>query len=83
MLSKLKLNIKRIITDIEFSLCLLFYCILFKEDEFMMAMLWAQQIMKQETLEDAKVMYLKVPRLLKEKVTQILIDSGMEEVITE
>lgn len=49
----------------------------------MMAMLWAQQIMKQETIEEAKAMYEKVPRLLKEKVKQILIDSGMEEIVTE
>lgn len=47
----------------------------------MMAMLWTQQIMKQETLEEAKTMYERVPRLLKEKVTQLLIDSGMEEII--
>ena len=49
----------------------------------MMAMLWAQQIMKQETIEEAKTMYEKVPRLLKGKVKQILIDSGMEEIVTE
>ena len=49
----------------------------------MMAMLWAQQIMKQETLDEAKVMYTRVPRLLKEKVKQILIDSGMEEIVAE
>lgn len=49
----------------------------------MMAMLWAQQIMKQETMEEAKTMYQRVPRLLKEKVKQILIDSGMEEIVTE
>lgn len=49
----------------------------------MMALLWAQQIMKQETLEDAKEMYARVPRLLKEKVKQILIDSGMEEIVAE
>lgn len=51
------------------------------EGKLMMAMLWAQQIMKQETLEEAKTMYERVPRLLKEKVTQLLIDSGMEEII--
>ena len=51
------------------------------EGKLMMAMLWAQQIMKQETLEEAKKMYERVPRLLKEKVTQLLIDSGMEEII--
>lgn len=46
-----------------------------------MALLWVNQIMKQETLEEAKAMYARVPRLLKEKVTQILIDSGMEEIV--
>lgn len=51
------------------------------EGKLMMAMLWTQQIMKQETLEEAKTMYERVPRLLKEKVTQLLIDSGMEEII--
>ena len=51
------------------------------EGKLMMAMLWTQQIMKQETLEEAKTKYERVPRLLKEKVTQLLIDSGMEEII--
>ena len=51
------------------------------EGKLMMVMLWTQQIMKQETLEEAKTMYERVPRLLKEKVTQLLIDSGMEEII--
>lgn len=45
-----------------------------------MAMLWAQQIMTKETMEEAKEMYARVPRLLKAKVTQILVDSGMEEI---
>lgn len=51
-----------------------------RKDDFMMAMLWAQQIMTQETEEKAKEMYARVPRLLKEKVKQILIDSGMGEL---
>ena len=51
-----------------------------KDGQEMMAMLWAQQIMKQETVEEAKEMYNRVPRLLKGKVKQILIDSGMEEL---
>lgn len=51
-----------------------------KDGQEMMAMLWAQQIMKQETVEKAKEMYNRVPRLLKDKVKQILIDSGMEEL---
>ena len=41
----------------------------------MMAMLWAQQIML------GKKTYAQVPRLLKDKVKEILIDSGMEELI--
>lgn len=43
----------------------------------MMAMLWAQQIML------GKKTYAQVPRLLKEQVKEILIDSGMEELVTE
>lgn len=43
----------------------------------MMAMLWAQQIMLE------KKTYAQVPRLLKEQVKEILIDSGMEHLVTE
>lgn len=43
----------------------------------MMAMLWAQQIML------GKKTFADVPRLLKEKVKEILIDSGMDELVTE
>jgi hypothetical protein len=43
----------------------------------MMAMLWAQQIML------GKKTYEQVPRLLKEQVKEILIDSGFEELVTE
>ena len=43
----------------------------------MMAMLWAQQIML------GKKTFKDVPRLLKEQVKQILIDSGMEDLIVE
>lgn len=43
----------------------------------MMAMLWAQQIML------GKKTFDQVPRLLKAKVKEILIDSGMEELVTE
>lgn len=46
----------------------------------MMAMLWAQEIMHQETIEEAKKMYQRCPRLLKEKVKAILINSGFEEI---
>lgn len=43
----------------------------------MMAMLWAQQIML------GKKTFAQVPKLLKEKVKEILIDSGCEELVTE
>lgn len=43
----------------------------------MMAMLWAQQIML------GKKAYAQVPRLLKAKVKEILIDSGCEELVSE
>ena len=45
-----------------------------KEGKEMMAMLWAQQIML------GKKTFNQVPRLLKDKVKEILIDSGMEEI---
>ena len=48
-----------------------------KDGKDMMAMLWAQQIML------GKKTYEQVPRLLKEKVKEILADSGMEELIEE
>ena len=43
----------------------------------MMAMLWAQQIMM------GKKTYGQVPRLLKDKVKEILEDSGMTELVKE
>ena len=43
----------------------------------MMAMLWAQQIML------GKKTYSQVPRLLKVKVKEVLIDSGAEDLVTE
>ena len=47
------------------------------KDEEMMAMIWAQHIML------GKKTYAQVPRLLKEKAKEILIDSGCEELVTE
>ena len=47
------------------------------KEEDMMAMIWAQQIML------GKKIYAQVPRLLKEKVREILIDSGCEDLVTE
>ena len=48
-----------------------------KEGKEMMAMLWAQQIML------GKKTYGQVPRLLKDKVKEILEDSGMTELVKE
>lgn len=47
------------------------------KDKDMMAMLWAQQIML------GKKTFAQVPRLLKEKVREVLIDSGCEDLVTE
>ena len=49
----------------------------------MIAKLWAQEIMDKENPEEAKALYARVPRLLKDKVKQILVDSGMEEIVAE
>lgn len=49
----------------------------------MMAMLWAQKIMSADTIEEAHALYHRVPRLLKNQVKEILIQSGMEELIDE
>lgn len=62
---------------------LLFHILFGKEDEEMMAMLWAQKIMSMDTVEAAKATYARVPRLLKDKVKKILIESGMEELTEE
>lgn len=56
---------------------LIFKLLFGKEGEVMMAMLWAQQIML------GKKTYAQVPRLLKDQVKEILIDSGMEKLVTE
>lgn len=48
-----------------------------KDGTTMMAMLWAQQIML------GKKTFNQVPRMLKDKVREILIDSGCEDLITE
>ena len=47
------------------------------KDEEMMAMIWAQQIML------GKKTYAQVPRLLREKVREILMDRGCEELVME
>jgi hypothetical protein len=48
-----------------------------RKEEDMMAMIWAQQIML------GKKTFAQVPRLLKEKVREVLIDSGCEDLVTE
>ena len=48
-----------------------------KDGIAMMAMLWAQQIIL------GKKTYGQVPRLLKDKVKEILEDSGMAELVKE
>lgn len=47
------------------------------KEKDMMAMIWAQQIML------GKKTFKQVPRLLKDKVKEILIDSGFGELVTE
>ena len=47
------------------------------KEEDMMAMIWAQQIML------GKKTFAQGPRLLKEKVREVLIDSGCEDLVTE
>lgn len=56
---------------------LLFKALFGKEDDTMIAMLWAQRIM------NGKKTFADVPRLLKEQVKEILVESGVEELITE
>ena len=48
-----------------------------KEGKELMAMLWAQKIIL------GKKSYGQVPRLLKDKVKEILEDSGMAELVKE
>ena len=50
---------------------------------FMMAMLWAQEIMSAETMEEAKALYERCPRQLKEKVKAIQEKSGYEAITQE
>lgn len=52
-----------------------------KEGLNMMAKLWAMEIMEQATMEEAKAVYARVPRLLKDKVKEILVQAGFEEVV--
>lgn len=62
---------------------LLFHIFIGKEGEDMMAMLWAQKIMSADTIEEAHALYNRVPRLLKEQVRELLVDSGCDQLIVE
>lgn len=63
---------------LKWIMCRFIFKVLFGEGgEDMMAMLWAQQIML------GKKTYAQVPRMLKEKVKELLIDSGCEDLVTE
>lgn len=62
----------------KWMISLLFRILFGKEAELMMAMLWAQKIMSANTIEEAHALYNRVPCLLKDKVRDILIESGME-----
>lgn len=48
-----------------------------KDGKFMIAMLWANQIMM------GKKTFAQVPRLLNDKVRELLIDAGCEDLIVE
>lgn len=56
---------------------MMLYILFGKEGNEMMAMLWAQKIIL------GKKTFDQVPRLLKEQVKEILIESGVEELIGE
>lgn len=51
--------------------------IIMKGDEFMMAMLWTNQILL------GKKTFSQVPRLLKAQVRELLEDAGFPELATE
>lgn len=58
-------------------IALLFRIFYGKEGEYMMAMLWCQQIIL------GKKTYAQVPAKLKDQVAELLRDSGCEDLIVE
>lgn len=56
---------------------ILFWILFGKERDAMIAMLWAQRIIY------GKKTFAQVPRLLKDQVREILIESGCEDLIIE
>ena len=71
----LKLYISK--TIIVLTILFLFILLQISGGKEMMAMLWAQQIML------GKKTYGQVPRLLKDKVKEVLEDSGMGELAND
>ena len=69
--------LKRYISKTIIVLTILFILLQISGGKEMMAMLWAQQIML------GKKTYGQVPRLLKDKVKEILEDSGMGELAND
>ena len=69
--------LKRYISKTIIVLTILFILLQISGGKEMMAMLWAQQIIL------GKKTYGQVPRLLKDKVKEILEDSGMTELVKE
>ena len=69
--------LKRYISKTIIVLTILFILLQISGGKEMMAMLWAQQIML------GKKTYAQVPRLLKDKVKEILEDSGMGELAND
>lgn len=69
--------LKRYISKTIIVLTILFILLQISGGKEMMAMLWAQQIML------GKKTYAQIPRLLKDKVKEILEDSGMGELAND
>lgn len=69
--------LKQYISRTIILLTILFILLQISGGKEMMAMLWAQQIML------GKKTYGQVPRLLKDKVKEILEDSGMGELAND
>ena len=69
--------LKRYISKTIIVLTILFILLQISGGKEMMAMLWAQQIML------GKKTFEQVPRLLKDKVKEILEDSGMGELAND
>ncbi len=47
----------------------------------LIVLLWASEIMSAETEEEARAIYARVPRLLKDKVDAVLRKNGFDWII--